>query len=100
MRKLSGDVCYASDRQQSAELVHHGLLDFLLNTIQLHWRKELAVRKVRQVFLLTTYACKSLNIIIPGLNLLISYRPVDGHTFSGICIEIEITPAIALTAPH
>src|ERR1700743_1911430 len=54
---------------------------------------------MRKPFRLSADPREFFNIIIPGSDILVSDRPIDGNTFLCIRFKIHVTPAIALSSP-
>src|SRR5215470_2627282 len=70
-----------------------------LDARHFHGRKEFAVGKLRQAFGLAADAGEFFHVVIPGSNVGIANRPIDGDSIFQVGFEIEIAPAIALAAP-
>src|SRR5471032_1273616 len=41
-----------------------------------------------------------LDVIVPGSEVGVADRPVDGDSFLCVGLEVEVAPAITLTTPH
>ena len=72
----------------------------LLDAVHFHRRQELAVGQLRQAFVLAADADETLDVVVPGRDVLVADRPVDGDAVLGVGLEVHRTPAIALPAPH
>ncbi|MNX84168.1 hypothetical protein D3C86_1159540 [compost metagenome] len=72
----------------------------LLHEIERNGRQEFAVRENVQPLAAAGNAGEALDIIIPGGDVFITDRPVDGDAFFRIGLEIGLRPAIGLTAPE
>src|SRR5208283_1378532 len=96
----SGKNCGAADGHNSIVIAHgQGSAEIQLSTCHFHWRKKLAVGKLRQAFRLTADSGKLLYVVIPGSNILVANRPVHRKPFAQIGFEIKITPSVALPPP-
>src|SRR5690606_34948649 len=71
-----------------------------LHAVQSKRRKENTIRYLFQSFLLAAYAYESLYIIIPRRYIFIPYRPIDGYAFFGVRLKVDVTPPVAMSAPH
>jgi hypothetical protein len=74
--------------------------DQLLAAIERHRRLKLAVGQLRQVLPRALDAGVALDVVVPGGDVGIADRPVDGDTFLRVCLEVEIAPAVTLPPPH
>src|SRR6266550_3658994 len=71
-----------------------------LSTRHLHRRQKFSIRKLRQSLRLPRDSDEILDIVVPGRDVLIANRPVNGDSFAQVGFEIQITPAIRLSSPH
>src|SRR5206468_8709029 len=71
-----------------------------LSTRHLHRRQKFSIRKLRQSLRLARDSDEILDIVVPGRDVLIANRPVNGDSFAQVGFEIQITPAIRLSSPH
>src|SRR5437667_2996603 len=81
------------------EMLGERVFEVQLDTGHFHRGKEFAVRKLREAFRLAANARKFLNIVVPGSDVGIANRPIDGDSVFQVGLKIEIAPAIALAAP-
>src|SRR2546423_1761624 len=98
----SSEVCRASgnDAPMWAEDLVRFVSNHLLAAVELHGRKELAVGELRHSFDGAVYTRVLLDVIVPRRDVGVADRPVYGDPVLRVCLEVEITPAIALAAPH
>src|SRR6478736_3109745 len=71
----------------------------VFDTIHFYWRKKNPVRKLRKPFGPTAYTGEFLNIIIPGLQVLVADGPIYSMTIFQIGIEIQIAQPVTLASP-
>src|SRR5258705_157709 len=79
-----------------ADRVPHHLFD----AVQRHRLEELPVGKLRQPFGLAGDPDELLDVVVPGRDVRVPNRPIDGDALTGVRLEVEIAPAIDLPAPH
>ena len=96
-----GEDCGSTDGQDPLAGKKFGdcIFDHQFRTIHFHWGQELAIWKLRKSFGLTRDADEIFHIVIPGSDVLVANRPIDGDALAQIRFEIEITPAIRLSSP-
>src|SRR5207247_9527725 len=97
------------DKHQLMTIGHHTfslkdlrdpVYNHLLSTLHLHRRQKFSIRKLRQSLRLARDSDEILDIVVPGRDVLIANRPVNGDSFAQVGFEIQITPAIRLSSPH
>src|SRR5205823_10312193 len=66
----------------------------------LHRLEEDAVGELWQPLRLTAHADESLDVLVPGGDILVADRPVGAVAVPGVRLEIQIAPAIDLSSPH
>ena len=42
----------------------------------------------------------TLDIVVPGCEILVADRPINGNAFAPVGLEIEIAPTVAVPAPE
>ncbi len=77
-----------------------GLPHHVLGAVELHRRKELPVGKLRQPLLPPGDADEVLDVVVPGRNIFIAKRPVDGEAVPQVGFEVEVAPPVGVAAPH
>jgi hypothetical protein len=71
----------------------------LLARVHLHRREELAIGKVRQSEPFPAHTDVLLDVAVPGRDVRVADRPVDGDPLLQVRLEVEVTPAIDLASP-
>src|SRR5207237_10871683 len=70
-----------------------------LGAVQLPGREELPVGQVRQAQALAAHAHETLDVRVPGSQILVADGPVDAVTIAQVGLEVEVAPAPAQAAP-
>src|SRR5688572_802887 len=90
----------APDRHRAAEFFRDRRLEVLFDAGEFHGWQEFPIRQLRETFRLTADADELLDMVVPGFDIAITDRPVDGDAIAGIGLEIHLAPSIRLTTPH
>src|SRR5688500_5085399 len=67
--------------------------------VELHRLLEFSIRQIRQSELLAAQPRKSLDVAVPGRDVLVPDRPIDAVAVAQVRLEVEITPSIGLASP-
>ena len=81
------------------EMFGHRRANIQLDARHFHRREKFSVRQLRQPFRLAADSGKLFDVVVPGRDVRIADRPVNGDAFFQVGFKIEIAPAIALAAP-
>src|SRR5882757_2535638 len=98
---ILGENGCAADRHEAraVEALQDPLARGALDRRHLHGRQELAVGQLRPALRSARDPDELLHMRIPGRNVLVADRPVITVTVLGIRLEIQVAPAIDLSAP-
>ena len=71
----------AADREHALtiEMLREFAAHELLRAIQLHWRKEVAVRQLWKPQRLARDSYEILDVVVPGRDICIADGPIDGY---------------------
>src|SRR5204863_422844 len=71
----------------------HRVPDMHLGAVELHRWQELTVRQVREALRLSAHSDEFLDVRIPGRDVRVPTRPVDGKALPGVRLKVDIAPA-------
>jgi hypothetical protein len=95
-----GEHGRSADRQDSiVEIFRQAVAKSEFRAVHFHRREKFSVGQLRQAFRLPADAGEFFNIVVPGRDVRIANRPVDGNAVFQIRLKIEIAPTIALAPP-
>src|SRR5690606_9404879 len=81
-------------------LLGHRFTHVLFGAVEREGLEELAIRHLLQAFGLARNPHKGFNLVVPGFDIGVANRPIDGDTFFFVGFKIDVAPAVAVTAPH
>jgi hypothetical protein len=93
-------VCCAADGQRTAQLLGKRLLEMLLDAVHFHRRQESAVGQLCEALGLAAHADEAFHVLVPGFDILVANRPIDGRAVLRVRLEIHRTQSIRLPSPH
>src|SRR5690606_18168711 len=80
-------------------MFRHLFLEVFFNTTKFIWWQKFTIRKFGQPVAVTRNACKFLNVAVPRIEILITYRPVNRKTVPCRSRKIEVAPALRVACP-